>query len=588
MCDHKIKKIKKKWGVNSKIRTKIFFWKCIKMNKGKSIKHFVAYKVLNIEEILFYNNLKFWYLHEFLFSLVYKRPHLSIKNLLDFWEIFNRSVINYDMAYELSEKEWKKRIIYATNKMFLLNKINLLTCIKKFVLVDKQLITKEFLLNEYGTYTPNVLNLQRSIGRDYTFFNDNKYIFSKSYAMTMHTNIVNIIKFKHLNKHFFFFKTTAANPYNFSGVEHENQFPWTIETNNYNRWEFQIKWFKTFYWSGMYKNTDYLTDYYKTYYYYPAIDSPVAKLYSNKLYSNLYLIKLHSKILFYTIPYEFCEPFLINKHYIQDHTAPAANVFDIPTSNKDLIDASYDFKNLHKFLERRKSLLWHKNIYSTNFPTSFRFRPGYSKLWRRARKTLKKLYRIHSPYQHLLTKHLSKIYKYSSAHRILINHYELESVIITLNFAQNKFTSREIIHSGFLLINFDGIEIRNKTGFYHLYPHDLLQFVICWWIYLYWHQNNKINPPLTKKYVLKWLLELKKPYKKPRKKTLFKIYHQLYSAFWDVYKNKNDFIILFEIDYSLGWIYTLLTPIYWWETNPISLIHEPFFDAKVYNWKYIT
>lgn len=29
------------------------------MNKGKSIKHFVAYKVLNIEEILFYNNLKF-------------------------------------------------------------------------------------------------------------------------------------------------------------------------------------------------------------------------------------------------------------------------------------------------------------------------------------------------------------------------------------------------------------------------------------------------------------------------------------------------------------------------------------------------
>ena len=109
--------------------------------------------------------------------------------------------------------------------MFLLNKINLLTCIKKFVLVDKQLITKEFLLNEYGTYTPNVLNLQRSIGRDYTFFNDNKYIFSKSYAMTMHTNIVNIIKFKHLNKHFFFFKTTAANPYNFSGVEHENQFP---------------------------------------------------------------------------------------------------------------------------------------------------------------------------------------------------------------------------------------------------------------------------------------------------------------------------------------------------------------------------
>ena len=138
------------------------------------------------------------------------------------------------------------------------------------------------------------------------------------------------------------------------------------------------------------------------------------------------------------------------------------------------------------------------------------------------------------------------------------------------------------------MINFTGIEIRNNTGFYHLYPHDLVQFVISWWIYLYWREHNKLNPQFTKKYILKWLLELKKPHKKPRKQMLFKIYHQLYSAFWDVYKNKNKFILLFEVDYSLRWRYTLITPVYWWETNPISLIHEPFFDAKMYNWKYIT
>ena len=228
------------------------------------------------------------------------------------------------------------------------------------------------------------------------------------------------------------------------------------------------------------------------------------------------------------------------------------------------------------------------NYHSNNFTpiTTFRFRPGYSKLWRRARTTLRKLYGIKSEFQHLLTRHLNKIYKYSSAHRILLNHYTLENILISIDLAKNKLNVREIIEMGFILINFKAITF--ERGSYQLYVNDIIQVNINWFWHVWLINILQTTTNTTNKYVLKWINELKKPYKNSRNKILFKVYHQLYLAFKDVYKDKNKFISLFEVDYSLGWIYTLRTPLYWWETNVLSLTHEPLFDAKVYNWKYIT
>ena len=529
-----------------------------------------------IYEIEHYDNFKFWYFYEIFFTHCYGLSFLIIKDVLEFWEMVDEDVFNEEMLAGLSKKEIKKKARKAARKMKFLNKINLIAQIKSALHINKQ----DSFSNIAGLEKKISLELYNS--QLYEMGSNVWFDFLSSRIINTPTMVIipqlrlylgTVVKLKHMFKIMFYINRCAAE-------NTSNKF--VSKKWYFNKIMFDRKYFNSLYpidpkSPKVHRIFSHVTYPYKTY---PNYSN---KLYSNKLYSNKWLIKLHGKVLFYTTPYNFCEPFLfsitnmLNKRFRNQSAQLTSKM------QNSLIVKSYTLKNLEKFLsiigEKHKQFNYYRS------PTTFRLKPGYSKLWRRARYTLRKLYRIKSEFQHLLTRHLNRSYKYSAAHRILLNHYELENVIISTSLARNKLHVREMLQSGLILINYVGVPLKCK---YHVYTGDLIQLSVNWWIYFYLIVNFSYTPKQTLKYIRKWNFEINKVFRKPRKKILFKIYHQLHSAVSDAYKDNNKFLNMFETDYSLCWLYTLFEPQYWWETNPLSLLHEPFFDSKVYNWKYIT
>ncbi len=296
------------------------------------------------------------------------------------------------------------------------------------------------------------------------------------------------------------------------------------------------------------------------------------KLYTNKLYTNkwnrLWLIQLRNKILFYTKAYHFCKLFSINSRLW-------LNKYHLSTKKKWF---GY-YKQRSKILGFKSNRFAHLR---THLRTRFRLRPGYSILWRRARNTLRKLYKIKSKYQHLLTRHLNLLYKYSASHQILLHHYTLKTALISIYMAHNPSDYIAVMTSGVISVN-NITHLQSKDNL-QLYVGDQIQFTVSWITFLYFLNFKKYALAPTRQILYQW----RRLYFKRRKKIFFKRYHQLCENFYLKFPPTLKYLQQYEIDHMVGSAVLLYPILYWWETNQLSLTYEPLFDTKMYNWKYIT
>ena len=352
--------------------------------------------------------------------------------------------------------------------------------------------------------------------------------------------------------------------------------------------------FSTFF---IFQNIDYtikakhpLSQNFKNYQLYNILQiNPISnKLYTNKLYTNkwnnLWLIKLHSKILFYTKPYMFTRIFFTLFKRILLYPTDTVKFSKKYKQKKLFKNYHLGKKTLYKSffltLLKRKENKWKMFLHFLELKTistRFRFRPGYSKLWRKARILLKQVFYINSFYQHKLTRKLNLLYKYSMANRITINQNTLYVLMISLGLERILYGITGVVYVNSFFVS---------TPFkkFQLYVQDWVQLEINWFYYKSLWNVYHTPSTLYFKTWRHWVFLLKRK----RKKIQFKDYHRLRRYFENITVIKPQLFLINEVDYMVGSINILRLSLYWWEFNNLALDWHPYSDVKMYNWKYVT
>jgi hypothetical protein len=297
--------------------------------------------------------------------------------------------------------------------------------------------------------------------------------------------------------------------------------------------------------------------------------------------------------------YSFNEPFEIQKKIISKYNSISENFavlekndFQINESPSPYVEKSQI--NDIFFLKNNK----HPSLFAYNPNTieisndrtddyfkikRIRFKPGYMRIWRNARKVLAGIMHLQHKYQYRLTRHISKYiyliktpflfyYEMKLKNVILYSQFFVHSDLIDLNIKAGN-----IFINSFITVNPD----------FQIYKNDFIQLIVHVKYYLifrifieqaHW-KKLKIKVKLRKQEKMKQFDSDIENFKKPST-TLPKwiIFHDYWSS---------DIPSFLEIDYMTLSAYVIYDPLYFFTHSNSDLLRVRYGIMNMYNWKYI-
>ena len=206
----------------------------------------------------------------------------------------------------------------------------------------------------------------------------------------------------------------------------------------------------------------------------------------------------------------------------------------------------------------------------------FKFKPGYSRIWRRARVGVKEYFQLKFQYQHRLTRFLPQFYKLNRVSLIKSTELKIENLLLATHLIPDLLTCQEFLNAGLVFLN-GRILFNGKV--YGL-RNDLIQILISikYYILFKWLTNWG----LVKQARLGRLLYLSRiQTKRVVRKVLPDWVLRKISYPYDVPK-------YVEVDYLTLSTFILYEPFL---LNDFTHIFQKFSRSpiyNVYNWKYLT
>lgn len=336
-------------------------------------------------------------------------------------------------------------------------------------------------------------------------------------------------------------------------------------------------------------------------------------LFKKKLFSFLYpnevrnsLMNRKKRITFYKLVYKLKHRTknkprysiasfnkLLMHQYRTELTEKINNTITESLFAKKTLTDSYTNLQYQNYKTSRDEILYPMNFAYRGQDTSFRwsevkiprvrFKPGYQRMWRRARVALKESLNLKFIYQKQLTRYLTRFYKGSNNYtfsraEMSLNRVVMYSRLLPDNPTVNSFLSKKLIYlNGRIAYDVNAV----------LVPNDVIQLIVSMWYYV------------TYRWIANWTLKRGKKFKKlvyrkglAGKQKIMKLKKQrsYYTPNW-IYLTRYDISDVkpyLEVDY-----FTLSTVILYepFTTFYFSPDETPDFRPtiyRMYNWKYIT
>ena len=217
------------------------------------------------------------------------------------------------------------------------------------------------------------------------------------------------------------------------------------------------------------------------------------------------------------------------------------------------------------------------------FINRIKFKPGYKRLWRNARSSIKELLLVRYKYQYKLTRYLTKFTKQSLKYLPSFIEISFIKVMLYTKLLPDKQTINLFFKNNYIYLN--GSLLTNLNLF--LIKNDLIQLIVSKWYYILY------------RWVINWTYTRLKKFKKLiYKKGLSSKYKLMktikerstYTPNW-IYNSEfylNDIKNYIEVDYFSLSAFLLYEPHLLHNLNTDSYSTQRVNIYKLYNWKYIT
>lgn len=217
--------------------------------------------------------------------------------------------------------------------------------------------------------------------------------------------------------------------------------------------------------------------------------------------------------------------------------------------------------------------------YSSTYIIKTKFRPGYQKIWRRARFLFKFFFHLNFKYQHRLTRYLSKLNRFSKVISLFFFECQIWKFLLKTPFFLLKTQFLDFFDCGFIFLNSKQLNSPNQL----IQPFDFIQLAISlkyYILYKWWLNQKKIIwMKTTRQYYTYFNKNLSFSLKK-KKSTYPKVLLQNLAL-------TTSTPLFFEIDFFslscfLLWRFFKTFFTYFFQFKYKPLIYN------MYNWKYIT
>lgn len=213
-----------------------------------------------------------------------------------------------------------------------------------------------------------------------------------------------------------------------------------------------------------------------------------------------------------------------------------------------------------------------------------RFRPGYQRIWRIARHSLKELLNLKYRYQHRLTTHLM-YYRQEHRHRLDALEMSAGRMILSSRLLPDLKAVNIFLTNGFIFVN--GVLLKNST--FRIFVNDLIQLIISFRYYILfkWLTNwTTVRVRKLRKLIYRKGLAARASWGGVEKLRKIKSYYTpkwISHLTYDIPGVK----AFLEVDYFTLSAYLIYDPFLTTRLNTTNLYNNRRKIYRLYNWKYI-
>lgn len=280
-------------------------------------------------------------------------------------------------------------------------------------------------------------------------------------------------------------------------------------------------------------------------------------------------------------PLNFVNHSVLHKNLFKRYLHPITGVYSMPsdgTMAASHLHVRSELKNYQITPQRYTRNLSHNTFFEPRIKR-IRFKPGYSRIWRRAREAINHSLSLHFRYQYRLTRHLNKLQRVKDNSQFKMYDWSLLRVVLNTHFVYDLHTSLTMIQSHLVFVN--GICSVNPSLQLHLgdfiqIPVDLKYYVLHRWL---------VNFNLHKR------LRLTKLSQSKNNKSRYDLSKQRSTHLPDwIFKagyRSFDIPKYLEVDYFTLSAFIIYEPFSPSDFNPLAHLESRTNILNMYNWKYI-
>ena len=252
-----------------------------------------------------------------------------------------------------------------------------------------------------------------------------------------------------------------------------------------------------------------------------------------------------------------------------------------PTSRNPYLLNRFFKKSIAKYRSKGFFIAYNKAApFKQVYPMRrIRFKPGYQRIWRRARASLNFNLKFNFRYQGKLTRKVTFLRRLKNLYAIWHVELSLHKIILNARFVFDHKTSYELINSGLVYLN--GILSLNPNM--RLFESDFLQLLVSIKYYISYRWLNNWRR-FNKTKLIKLINHKRNSSKYDLSKQVSK--HLPDWVFNYIFKNL-DIPKYLEVDFFTLSLFLIFQPTKVNQVNPLSLIETRHSIYTMYNWKYI-
>lgn len=212
-----------------------------------------------------------------------------------------------------------------------------------------------------------------------------------------------------------------------------------------------------------------------------------------------------------------------------------------------------------------------------------KFKPGYQRIWRQARKSIADNIGLKYIYQKQMTKFMSKLSRKTNFYSFSMSESSLDKAILYSRLLPDSKTVNDFLNKGLVALN--GWKINSLSTF--VLPGDIIQVTVSKWLCVYyrwlklWSANNKSK---FRKLVFRKGLASSYKLMKQRKQRSRHVPLWINNSRFDISDIKPNF----EVDFFTMSSFMLYEPLLIDYYSPDDLPDQRHYIYRLYNWKYIT